>query len=64
MVYAVLVCSDRGCDIAYEAWGEPKDLEQLPCEECGAVLEVMGFANAERDGVPPGAVELQQRDAA
>lgn len=64
MLYAVLICSDGDCDIAYEAWGEPEDLAQLACEECGCLLEVVAFSNAERDGVAPGSVELQQRDAA
>ena len=64
MLYAVLVCSDRRCDIAYEAWGEPRELETLTCEECGQVLEMVAFANADRDGVKPRAGELQQRRAA
>jgi hypothetical protein len=64
MLYAVLVCSDPECDIAYEAWGEANALEQLQCEECGSPLELLGFANADRDGVVPGSVELQQRRAA
>lgn len=64
MLYAVLVCSDAECDIAYEAWGEADDLEHLRCEDCRAPLEVVGFANADRHGVAPGSVELQQRRAA
>jgi hypothetical protein len=64
MLYAVLTCSDGECDIAYEAWGEPEQLEALVCEDCGCALQIVAFANAERDGVAPRYVELQQRDAA
>ena len=64
MIYAVLDCSNRACGLAYEAWGHPRDLEALECEECGAPLRMVAFAKADRDGVPPRSVELQQRDAA
>jgi hypothetical protein len=64
MLYAILVCSDRTCDIAYEGWGEPAELEALTCEECGTQLQIVAFANADRDGVAPRRAELQQRRAA
>ena len=64
MLYAVLVCSDRDCDIAYEAWGTAAELESLTCEECGRPLEIVAFANADREGVAPRRSELQQRRAA
>jgi hypothetical protein len=64
MLYAVLTCSDGECDIAYEAWGEPGDLEALVCEDCGCALEIVAFANADRDGTRPRRAQLQQRDAA
>ena len=63
MLYAVFACSDRRCDEAYEAWGEPADLEALTCEVCGRPLEMVAFANADRDGVQPRAAELQRRAA-
>jgi hypothetical protein len=64
MLYAVLVCSDRACDIAYEGWGEAAELEGFGCEECGSPLEIVAFANADRDGVAPRPAELQPRRAA
>jgi hypothetical protein len=64
MLYAVLVCSNRRCEIPYEAWGQRADLERLDCEECGHPLEVLAFSNAERERRTTGSVELQQRDAA
>ena len=60
MLYAVLECSDRRCDAAYEAWGEPAELEALTCEDCGRRLEIVAFANADRDGVQPRPVELRR----
>ncbi|MFL5868226.1 MAG: hypothetical protein ACJ766_14100 [Thermoleophilaceae bacterium] len=64
MLYAVLVCSDPTCDIAYEGWGEAAELEAFGCEECGSPLQIVAFANADRDGVAPRRAELQQRRAA
>jgi hypothetical protein len=63
MLYAVLECTDRTCDIAYEAWGEAAQLQALTCEECGHTLEIVAFANADRDGVVPRPAELQRRAA-
>jgi hypothetical protein len=63
MLYAVLVCSHRRCDEAYEAWGERADLEALTCEICGEPLEMVAFANADREGAQPRAAELQRRAA-
>jgi hypothetical protein len=64
MLYAVLVCSDDRCEIAYEAWGEADQLETLSCEECDADLRIVAFSQAERDGVVPRTAELHQRRAA
>jgi hypothetical protein len=64
MLYAVLSCPDEECALDYEAWGEPDQLEALHCEDCGSGLEIVAYANADRDGVPPRAAELRQRDAA
>lgn len=64
MLYAVLECSDPDCDAAYEGWGEAAELESLACEVCRAPLEIIAFANADRDGVVPRRTELQQRRAA
>ena len=64
MLYAVLACSSRSCDLTYEGWGEAAELEAFECEECGSPLRIVAFANAERDGVTPGSPELQQRHAA
>jgi hypothetical protein len=64
MLYAVFVCSARDCDEAYEAWGEPSDLEALTCEVCDQPLEMVAFANADREGAAPRAAELRQRRAA
>jgi hypothetical protein len=64
MLYAILVCSDRACDIAYEGWGQAAELEALTCEECRTPLQIVAFANADRDGVAPRPAELQQRRAA
>jgi hypothetical protein len=60
MLYALLDCSAPRCDLAYEAWGEPAELEALACEECGAPLEVVAFANADRDGVAPRSAEVRR----
>jgi hypothetical protein len=60
MLYAVLDCSDPGCGLAYEAWAEPAELQALDCEECGAPLEIVAFANADRDGAAPRAAELRR----
>jgi hypothetical protein len=64
MLYAVLSCPDGDCALDYEAWGEPDQLEILACEDCGSPLEIVAFANADRDGVPPRRAELQPRRAA
>ena len=60
MLYAVLDCSDPRCRIPYEAWGEAAELQALDCEECGAPLEIVACANADRDGVTPRPGELRR----
>ncbi len=60
MLYAILDCPDPHCDLAYEAWGEPGELQALTCEDCGAPLEIVAFANADRDGLVPHAAELRR----
>jgi len=60
MLYAILDCSDPRCDLAYEAWGQPAELQALTCEECGAQLDIVAFANADRDGVTPRQAELRR----
>jgi hypothetical protein len=64
VLYAVLVCSSRRCEIPYEAWGERRDLERLDCEDCGHPLDILAFSKVERERAASGSVELQQRDAA
>jgi hypothetical protein len=64
VLYAILVCTDGACEIAYEAWGEASELQALTCEECGRPLRVEAYANADRDGAAPRSAELRQRDAA
>jgi hypothetical protein len=56
--------SDPTCDIAYEGWGEAGELKAFACEECGSPLQIVAFADPDRDGVAPGAAELQPRRAA
>lgn len=60
MLYAVLECADRRCGAAYEAWGEPRELEALICEDCRRPLDIVAFANADRDGVQPRRAELRR----
>jgi len=60
MLYAVLDCSDTRCRVPYEAWAEPAELDALDCEECGAPLEIVAWANADRAGVAPRAAELRR----
>ena len=62
VLYVVLVCSDGDCDVAYEGWCAPEELEQLLCEECGCTLEAIAFAEP-ADPAPEGR-HIQLRDAA
>jgi hypothetical protein len=62
VLYAILDCSDSGCDAQYEAWGEADQLQDLVCETCHAPLEAIAYAEAE-DG-RRGRGEAQLRDVA
>jgi hypothetical protein len=65
MLYAILVCSDRECDAAYEAWGNPEELEAIVCELCGCTLEAVAFSEtADPPNGRPDSVEIQLRDVA
>ena len=63
MLFAILVCSDRRCDAAYEAWAEPHELEALECEECGRPLEAIAYSEA-ADGDRRRETAVRQRRAA
>lgn len=64
MLYAILDCSDGGCDASYEAWGEPGELEGLLCELCGCALQAVAFSEADRNGDLPRSFDVQLRNAA
>ena len=60
MLYAVLICSDETCAQEVEAWGEPKDFEQLACE--GLRLDAPALSLDE--AAPAGVVHLHRRTPA
>ncbi len=60
MLYAVLICSDETCAREVEAWGEPKEFEQLACEGCGSVLQQLSLD----DAAPAAVVHLHRRTPA
>jgi hypothetical protein len=65
MLFAILTCTDSGCEATYEAWGEPDDLESLTCELCGCSLQAVAFSDASASRTSAhGGLELQLRDAA
>jgi hypothetical protein len=64
VLLALLICSDEGCDVHYEAYGEPDELELLACEFCGCTLQVIGWAEAAPNGAAPLPAHVQLLDAA
>jgi hypothetical protein len=52
--HALIICSDPGCDEAFEAWGTLEELEALACD-CGCALEILNLSEAGED---PAGVQL------
>ena len=67
MLYATLICTDQDCAEELEAWGEPEQLEALPCVSCGCQLQALAFCEVRRGTVselPRRTPHVQLRDAA
>jgi hypothetical protein len=50
VLLATLICTDGDCDLYYEAWGSPEELDSLVCESCGCVLQAISWAEAAPNG--------------
>jgi hypothetical protein len=55
MLHATLICTDDGCAMEFEAWGEPDELDALLCEDCDCALQALAFS----DFAPAAPVRLQ-----
>ena len=51
VLYAELICSDEGCAVIFEAWGDASDFERLACD-CGCTLQVLAVCEAEPAWLP------------
>ena len=59
MFHATLVCTDEGCAVEVEAWGELHEFEAMVCDGCDCTLLVLSLGGVE----PPRVVHLPQRSA-
>jgi hypothetical protein len=64
VLLALLICTDGDCDVQYEAYGEPDELEALACEFCGCTLQAISWAEAAPNGAGPAPAHVQLLDAA
>jgi hypothetical protein len=64
MLFALLICTDDGCDVEYEALGLPDELAHLCCEFCGCTLQAVSWAEAAPNGAAPQRMHVQLLDAA
>jgi hypothetical protein len=46
VLVATLICSDGDCDLYYEAYGTPEELDSLLCESCGCLMQPVSWAEA------------------
>ena len=47
---ALLVCRDRACRATFEAEGSRDSIEALRCEDCGAHLHAVAYADSRESG--------------
>jgi hypothetical protein len=59
VLLATLICTDGDCDLYYEAWGSPEELDALICESCGCALQAVSWAEAAQSGAGRLPVHLQ-----